>query len=58
MSYKTPVKKDLMEIILFKSCQHLKLYIILCILHAILYQTMQSFPNKCKPQPTNFRKCF
>ena len=45
-SYKTPVKKDLMRIILFRTYEHLKLYIILYIFHVLMiffiYQTMHS----------------
>ena len=35
-SYKTPVKKNLMTIILFKTYEHLKLFIILCIFHVLI----------------------
>ena len=47
---KTPVKKDLMKIVLFKNNECLKLYRILCILHILIifgiYKTIRSFPKK------------
>ena len=60
--YKTPVKKDLMRIILFRTYELLKLYIILCIFHVLIsfdiYQTIHSFPNKFQSLSSKFRKCF
>ena len=57
-SCKTPVKKDLMTIILFKTYEHLKLYTMLCIFHVpiylYIYQTIHSSPNKFKSYPPNF----
>ena len=51
-----------MRIILLRSCNHLKLCIILCMLCVLIffyiYQTIQSFPNKFKSRTTKFRKCF
>ena len=48
--------------ILFRTYEHLKLYIILCISHALIsfyiYQTIHSFPNKFNSLPSKFRKCF
>ena len=61
-SYKTPVKKDLMGIILLTTYEHLKLYIILCIFHVLktfhIYQTTHSFPDKFKFLPPNFWNVF
>ena len=61
-SYKTPVKMNLMKIILFRAYEHLKLYIILYIFYVLIifyiYQTIHSFPNKLKSLPSKFRKCF
>ena len=49
-SYKTPAKKDLMRIILFRTDEHLKLYIIFYLFHVLtvffIYQIMYSLPNK------------
>ena len=48
-SYKTAVQKDLMRVILFRTYEHLKLYIILYIFYVaiifLIYQTMHSLPN-------------
>ena len=61
-SHKTPVKKDLMKIILFRTYEHLKLNIIICIFHVLItfyiYQAIHSFPNKFNSLPSTFRKCF
>lgn len=43
---------------MFWGNQRLKLYIILSILHFIIYQTLHSFPNKCIAVSTTFHKCF
>ena len=57
-SYEAFVGKDLMRTILFESNQHLKLYVILCVLHILImfmiYQSLHHFPNKWKPWPTTF----
>ena len=61
-SYRTPVKKSLMRIVLFRSYEHLKLHIILrifCVLIIFyIYQTIHSFPNKFKSLPSKFHKFF
>ena len=58
-SYQTPIKKDLMKIILFRTYEHLKLYIILSIFHVLyIYQTIHSLANKFKSLPSKFRECF
>ena len=61
-SYKTPVKKDLRRIILFKIYERFKLYIILCIFCFLIifyiYQTIHFFPNKFKSLRSKFHKCF
>ena len=61
-SYKIPVEKDLMKIILLKSNERLKLYIILCRLHVLIifinYQTTNSFSSKSKSITIKFCKCF
>ena len=60
-SYKTPIKKDFMRIIFFRTYEGLKLYIILCIFCVLMifyiYQTINSFPDKFKSLPSKFRKC-
>ena len=59
--YKALVKKDLVKTTLFKSNQRLKFYIILSILHMlifIIYQSIHSFHSKSKPVPTRFHKPF
>ena len=61
-SYKATAKKDLMRIILFRTYEHLKLYIILYIFHVsitfFICQTIRSLPHKFKSLPSKFRKCF
>ena len=56
------VKKGLMRIVLFRTYELLKLYIILCIFYVpiIFYicQTIHSFPKKFKSLPFKFLKCF
>ena len=58
----TPVKKDLMRIILFRTYEHLKLYIILCIfcvpISLDIHQSKHSFPNKFKSLLSKLSKCF
>ena len=48
-----------MRIISFKTYEHLKLYIILCIFRVLntfyIYQTIHLFPNKFKSLPFKFR---
>ena len=47
-----------MKIILFRTYEDLKLYIILCIFHVLkilyIYQAVHSFPNKFKFYPPIF----
>ena len=61
-SYKIPVKKDLMRIILSTTYEHLKLHIILYIFHVVIiffiYQTSNSVPNRFKFLPSKFRQYF
>ena len=60
-SQKTHFKKDLTRIILFRTYEHSKLYIILCIFHVLttlyIYQIKHSFPNKFNSLPFKFWKC-
>ena len=59
-SYKISVKKDWMRIILFRTYEHLKLYIILRIFHILktfyIYQTLHLLSNKFKSLLSKFRK--
>ena len=61
-SYKTPVKKDLMRIILFRTYKHLKLSVILYIFHVLIifliYQTVRSLPSKIESLCSEFCKWF
>ena len=61
-SYKTPVEKDLMRKVLFRTYEHLKLYIILGMFYVLMtfhiYQTIHSIPNKFNSLLSKFRKCF
>ena len=61
-SYKTPVKKDLMRIILFRTYKHLKLSVILYIFHVLIifliYQTVRSVPSKIESLCSEFCKWF
>ena len=58
-SCKTPVKKDLMRIILFRTYEHLKLYIIpriSCVLIIFyIYQTIHFFLINSSTYPPNLR---
>ena len=51
-----------MRIISFRSYEHLKLYIILCIFCVLvmffIYQIIHYFLNKCMSLPSKFQKCF
>ena len=50
-----------MRVVLFKCNQHLKLYIIFCILQVLMIYDLSNntfFPNKCKPAPNKFWKNF
>ena len=61
-SYKTPVKKDLMRIILFRTYKHLKLSVILYTFHFLIifliYQTVRSLPSQIESLCSEFCKWF
>ena len=61
LSYQTPVKKDMMRIILFRTYEYLKLCIILYIFHVLrifyIYQTISYHSNKFKSLSSKFCKC-
>ena len=61
-SYKTPAKKNLIILILFRSYEHLKLYIIIYIFDILIiffiYKAKHFLPIKFKSLPSKFRKCF
>ena len=56
------LKKNLIKIILFRTYEHLQLYILLLIFHVLttfyIYQTIHLFPNKFNSLPSKFRKFF